>query len=42
MAVLAAALPTPVLDALRRRMTHQPAPGSRAAGPRPAEATLAR
>ena len=42
MAVLAAVLPTPVLDALRRRMTHQPAPGSRAAGPRPAEATLAR
>jgi len=42
MAILAAALPTPVLDALRRRMTHQPAPGSRAAGPQPAEATLAR
>lgn len=42
MAVLAAALPTPVLDAVRRRITHQPAPGSRAAGPRPAEATLAR
>jgi NAD(P)-dependent dehydrogenase (short-subunit alcohol dehydrogenase family) len=42
MAIMAAVLPTPVLDALRRRMTHQPAPGSRAAGPRPAEATLAR
>ena len=42
MAILAAALPTPVLDALRRRMTHQPAPGSRAVGPQPAEATLAR
>jgi NAD(P)-dependent dehydrogenase (short-subunit alcohol dehydrogenase family) len=42
MAIMAAALPTPVLDALRRRMTHQPAPGSRAAGPQPTEATLAR
>jgi hypothetical protein len=31
-----------VLDALRRRMTHQPAPGSRATGPQPAEATPAR
>jgi NAD(P)-dependent dehydrogenase (short-subunit alcohol dehydrogenase family) len=29
MAVLAAALPTPLLDTLRRRQTHQPAPGSR-------------
>jgi NAD(P)-dependent dehydrogenase (short-subunit alcohol dehydrogenase family) len=29
MAVLAAALPSPVLDALRRRQAHQPAPGSR-------------
>jgi NAD(P)-dependent dehydrogenase (short-subunit alcohol dehydrogenase family) len=29
MAFLAAALPTPVLDALRRKQTHQPAPGSR-------------
>jgi NAD(P)-dependent dehydrogenase (short-subunit alcohol dehydrogenase family) len=29
MAILAAALPTPVLDALRRRQAHQPAPGSR-------------
>jgi len=42
MAVMAAVLPTPVLDAVRRRITHQPAPGSRAAGPQPAEATLAR
>jgi len=42
MAVMAAVLPTPVLDALRRRMTHQPAPGSRAAGPQLADATLAR
>jgi NAD(P)-dependent dehydrogenase (short-subunit alcohol dehydrogenase family) len=42
MAVLAAALPTPVLDALRRRMTHQPAPGSRATGLQPAGATPAR
>jgi NAD(P)-dependent dehydrogenase (short-subunit alcohol dehydrogenase family) len=30
MALLAAVLPTPALDALRRRMLHQPAPGSRA------------
>ena len=29
MAALAAALPTPVLDALRRRVGHQPPPGSR-------------
>jgi hypothetical protein len=29
MAILAAALPTPVLDALRRKQAHQPAPGSR-------------
>jgi NAD(P)-dependent dehydrogenase (short-subunit alcohol dehydrogenase family) len=42
MAVMAAALPTPVLDAVRRRITHQPAPGSRATGPRPADAALAR
>jgi hypothetical protein len=31
MAVAAAVLPTPAQDALRRRLTHQPAPGSRAA-----------
>jgi NAD(P)-dependent dehydrogenase (short-subunit alcohol dehydrogenase family) len=42
MAIMAAVLPTPVLDAVRRRMTHQPAPGSRAAGPQPAESALAR
>jgi hypothetical protein len=42
MAIMAAALPAPVLDAARRRMTHQPAPGSRVAGPRPAEAAPAR
>jgi NAD(P)-dependent dehydrogenase (short-subunit alcohol dehydrogenase family) len=42
MAIMAAALPTPMLDAVRRRMTHQPAPGSRATGPRPAEAALTR
>ena len=42
MAVMAAALPTPMLDAVRRRITHQPAPGSRAAGPQPAGAALAR
>ena len=29
MAILAAALPAPVLDGLRRKRTHQPAPGSR-------------
>lgn len=39
MAVLAAALPTSVLDALRRRIGHQPAPGSRAMSPRPPETT---
>ena len=33
MAVVAAALPTPVLDALRRRIGGQPAPGSRVASP---------
>jgi NAD(P)-dependent dehydrogenase (short-subunit alcohol dehydrogenase family) len=42
MAVMAAVLPTPLLDAVRRRITHQPAPGSRAAGPQPAGAALAR
>jgi NAD(P)-dependent dehydrogenase (short-subunit alcohol dehydrogenase family) len=36
MAALAAALPTPALDALRRRVAHQPAPGSRA-NPAPVE-----
>ena len=40
MAILAATLPTPMLDALRRRLTGQPAPGSRATSPRPAEAAL--
>jgi hypothetical protein len=38
MAVLAAALPTPVLDALRRRQAHQPAPGSRVPTPPAAQA----
>jgi len=34
MAILAALLPAPALDALRRRLGHQPAPGSRVpAGP---------
>jgi NAD(P)-dependent dehydrogenase (short-subunit alcohol dehydrogenase family) len=33
MAILAAALPTSVLDALRRRQAHQPAPGSRVPTP---------
>jgi NAD(P)-dependent dehydrogenase (short-subunit alcohol dehydrogenase family) len=41
MAFMAAVLPTPVLDAVRRRLTDQPAPGSRATGPRPAGAALA-
>jgi NAD(P)-dependent dehydrogenase (short-subunit alcohol dehydrogenase family) len=40
MAALAAALPTPVLDALRRRIGHQPAPGSRAASPAPTDAAV--
>jgi NAD(P)-dependent dehydrogenase (short-subunit alcohol dehydrogenase family) len=40
MAALAAALPTPVLDALRRRIGHQPAPGSRAASPALTDATV--
>jgi NAD(P)-dependent dehydrogenase (short-subunit alcohol dehydrogenase family) len=40
MAILAAALPTPVLDALRRRQAHQPAPGSRVPTP-PAAQTAA-
>jgi NAD(P)-dependent dehydrogenase (short-subunit alcohol dehydrogenase family) len=38
MAILAAALPTPVLDALRRRQAHQPAPGSRMPIPPAAQA----
>jgi NAD(P)-dependent dehydrogenase (short-subunit alcohol dehydrogenase family) len=33
MAVLAAALPTPVLDRIRRKLSSQPAPGSRVSGP---------
>jgi NAD(P)-dependent dehydrogenase (short-subunit alcohol dehydrogenase family) len=37
MAILAAALPTPALDALRRKQAHQPAPGSRVSTP-PAQA----
>jgi NAD(P)-dependent dehydrogenase (short-subunit alcohol dehydrogenase family) len=40
MAILAATLPTPVLDALRRRQAHQPAPGSRVPTP-PAAQTAA-
>jgi len=40
MAILAATLPTPVLDALRRRQAHQPAPGSRVPSP-PAAQTAA-
>jgi NAD(P)-dependent dehydrogenase (short-subunit alcohol dehydrogenase family) len=40
MAIMAAVLPTPALDAVRRRLTHQPAPGSRVTGSRPAEAAL--
>jgi hypothetical protein len=39
MAILAT-LPTPVLDALRRRQAHQPAPGSRVPTP-PAAQTAA-
>lgn len=38
MAILAAVLPTPALDALRRRLGGQPAPGSRADAPQPARA----
>jgi NAD(P)-dependent dehydrogenase (short-subunit alcohol dehydrogenase family) len=33
MAILATALPTPVLDTLRRKQAHQPAPGSRVPTP---------
>ena len=40
MAALAAALPTPVLDALRRRIGHQPAPGSRATSPATTDAPV--
>jgi NAD(P)-dependent dehydrogenase (short-subunit alcohol dehydrogenase family) len=38
MAILAAALPTPALDALRRKLGGQPAPGSRVHAPPPAPA----
>jgi NAD(P)-dependent dehydrogenase (short-subunit alcohol dehydrogenase family) len=41
MAILAAVLPTPALDAVRRRLTDQPAPGSRVTSPRPTGAVLA-
>jgi hypothetical protein len=41
MAVLAAALPTPVLDTLRRKIGHQPAPGSQAMSPGTREAGAA-
>jgi hypothetical protein len=40
MAVLAAALPTPVLDRLRRRQAHQPAPGSRVSAAAGAQAAV--
>ena len=40
MATLAAALPTPVLDTLRRKIGHQPAPGSRATSATTPEATV--
>jgi len=40
MAVVAAALPTPVLDTLRRKIGRQPAPGSRATSPGIPEATV--
>ncbi len=40
MAVVAAALPTPVLDTLRRKIGRQPAPGSRATSPAPPEAPV--
>jgi NAD(P)-dependent dehydrogenase (short-subunit alcohol dehydrogenase family) len=42
MAILAAALPTQVLDALRRRQAHQPAPGSRVPTPPAAQAAAGR
>ncbi len=38
MAILATALPTPVLDTLRRKQAHQPAPGSRVPTPPAAQA----
>jgi hypothetical protein len=38
MAILAAALPAPALDALRRRLGGQPAPGSRVDASQPAPA----
>jgi len=40
MATLAAALPTPLLDALRRKIGHQPAPGSRAMSPATSDAAV--
>jgi NAD(P)-dependent dehydrogenase (short-subunit alcohol dehydrogenase family) len=40
MAVVAAALPTPVLDTLRRKIGRQPAPGSRATSPATPEAPV--
>jgi NAD(P)-dependent dehydrogenase (short-subunit alcohol dehydrogenase family) len=42
MAILAAALPTPVLDALRRRQAHQPAPGSRVPTPQATQTAAGR
>jgi NAD(P)-dependent dehydrogenase (short-subunit alcohol dehydrogenase family) len=41
MAMLAAALPAPALDALRRKLGRQPAPGSRVATPPAAQAAAA-
>jgi NAD(P)-dependent dehydrogenase (short-subunit alcohol dehydrogenase family) len=40
MAILAAALPAPGLDALRRKLGDQPAPGSRVDAPQPAEPAM--
>lgn len=40
MAILAATLPAPVLDALRRRQAHQPAPGPRMPTPEAAQAAV--
>jgi NAD(P)-dependent dehydrogenase (short-subunit alcohol dehydrogenase family) len=40
MATLAAVLPTPVLDTLRRRQAHQPAPGSRVPTAEAAQAVI--
>jgi NAD(P)-dependent dehydrogenase (short-subunit alcohol dehydrogenase family) len=42
MAVAAAALPTPLLDALRRRIGHQPAPGAQTAPTGTREAAVSR